>query len=266
MEPYRCNHDLHIHTRLSSCCEDENQTIANILQHAVTRGYDMLAFTDHVWDAKIAGASTWYAPQNIDHIKQSLPLPPSNDVRLLFGCETEYIGGGILGLHPSHFDLFDFIIVPPNHFHMAGFVRAQSVDSPDEIAELLVERLEEISHLTLPFEKVGIAHLTTGLLRKGKDKYEVIAAIHQERFFHVMQRFAQLGAGIELSGACFLNSWEEHEDTALLPYRIAKQAGCKFYLASDAHSIEKLGRVQEVLPAVIQKLALSESDRFIPAS
>lgn len=43
---------------------------------------------------------------------------------------------------------------------------------------------------------------------------------------------------------------------------IAKQAGCKFYLGSDAHMQEKMLRIVEVLPEVVEALGLTDADRF----
>ncbi len=262
MGKFLCDHDLHCHTILSACCHDERQTPANMLAVAEAHGYSTLCITDHLWDNAVPGASEWYQPQDIAHVKQSLPLPKSDSVRFLFGCETDFCGGGKLGLRPDHFDEFSFVIIPPDHFHMVNFVRPESISEPDQIANLLVERLEEIACLPIPFHKVGIAHLTTGLINRGKNKYDVINAINQDRFFEAMRAFARNGAGIELNGACFGPTWQEHKEEELCLYRIAKQAGCKFYLGSDAHMQEKMLRIVEVLPEVVEDLGLTDADRF----
>ena len=44
--------------------------------------------------------------------------------------------------------------------------------------------------------------------------------------------------------------------------RIAKEAGCRFYCSSDAHSVEALDGVPKNLPAVIQALGLTEADAY----
>ena len=44
-------------------------------------------------------------------------------VRVLVGCETEYVGGGWVGISPQSAELLDFVLVPHSHFHMEGFVR-----------------------------------------------------------------------------------------------------------------------------------------------
>lgn len=254
---------MHTHTIQSECCHDPKQTVANILSHAKQHGYALQCITDHLWDAAVPGASSWYATQDIAHVSQSLPFPEGQDVRLVFGCETEFCGGGLLGLAPAHMDLFDFIIIPPNHFHMVDFVRPASVCTPQDIALLFVQRLEEIGRLPLPFHKVGIAHLTTRLLYSEGDKYQVLNAIPKERFFDAMRTFARLGAGIEINGSCYRDGWLTHVDDELRLLRIAKDAGCRFYLGSDAHTLEHLDRVPKALPQVVQLLGLTDQDQFI---
>lgn len=263
MDTFLCNHDMHTHTFLSACCHDERMTPENMLRYAQEQGYDLLCLTDHMWDSAVPGASEWYAPQDAAHVHRSLPLPDGGKTRFVFGCETEFCGGDKLGLSAAHFDDFGFIIIPPDHFHMVDFVRPASVDQPEAIARLLVERLEDIAKLPLPFQKIGIAHLTTSLINKGKSKYDVIAAIDIDRFSEAIRRLSRLGAGIELNGACFQPGWEEHADIELKLYRAAKAAGAKFYLGTDAHQYERLRRVQECLPQVVSALGLRGADRFI---
>ena len=71
---YTIDHDLHIHTKLSSCSQDPRQTTENILGYALNNGLKTICVTDHYWDETIPGASAWYGPQNTEHIRRSLPL------------------------------------------------------------------------------------------------------------------------------------------------------------------------------------------------
>lgn len=265
MNEFPADHDLHAHTTLSACCHDPAQTADALARHALARGYGALCVTNHVWDQDVPGASAWYRPQDIAHVRSLLPLPrvPAS-LLMMFGCETEFCGGDRLGLRPDHFAAFDFVIIPPNHFNMPGFVRPEGVDAPEDRARLLVERLEEIARLPIPFYKVGIAHLTTGLLHQGGDKYAVIDAVPEARFYDAMRAFAKNGAGIELNAACFAPGWQARADMELKLYRIARQAGCRFYLGSDAHSADRLDGIQGVLPDVIRALALTAEDRYQP--
>ena len=42
-------------------------------------------------------------------------------------------------------------------------VRPAGVDTPEKMAKLKEDRLERLLELDLPFQKIGIAHLTCGL-------------------------------------------------------------------------------------------------------
>lgn len=295
--PFSTAHDLHIHTRLSACCADETMTPQAILDYAVAHRYDCICITDHCWDAATPGASDWYRPQTIEHIRRSLPLPecpatpvraevasaaafqktrtapadhapcspakPATPVRFLFGCETEYCGEDRIGISRTAAEALDFLIVPLNHFHMEGFVRPASVQTPRAVAALFTERLEQLLRLDLPWSKVGLAHLTCPLLYTAGDVREVLTLLDPDRFLRLFEQVAARGAGIELNAGCFPN-WNEAPALSLQLYRWAKRAGCRFYCGSDAHSRAALDSVGAILPEVARALELTGQDRFVP--
>ena len=45
-------------------------------------------------------------------------------------------------------------------------------------------------------------------------------------------------------------------------YKIAKECGCKFYCASDAHHPDALDNAKEIIEKVIDHLGLTEDDKF----
>ena len=264
--PFPIDHDLHCHSVLSSCSSDPAMTPQAILDFARAHGYTCQCVTDHLWDSSVPGASRWYAPQDIDHVRASLPLPTDPQVRMVFGCETEFCGGGKLGLAPENYGLFDFIVVPPNHFHMKGFVRPESVNTEALAADLLVERLEELLAFDLPWERVGIAHISGGLVFSEGDGPLVLRLVDEARFRAVMRAFAERGAGIEINLACFGPHWRDREDDRLRLYRLAREEGCRFYLASDAHHPADLSVVPDRAPEVVGLLGLTADDLYrIPA-
>jgi len=255
-----CN-DLHQHTILSSCSSDQKMIPQRLLDNAVENGYDTICVTDHVWDTLVSGSSKWYTPQNIEHIQHSLPLPSTQGVRFCFGCETEYCGGNKLGLAISSFNLFDFVVIPVNHFHMIDFVRPSSANTAPLVAELMLIRLEELQQLNLPWKKMGIAHFTCNLVFHEGRVENVFDNMPKERLLRIFDFFAQYGTGIELNANCFNSGWEKHSDILLRPYQLAKQAGCKFYFASDAHKVSQLSINKRLLP-VISALSLNEEDLY----
>ena len=62
------DNDLHIHSKISSCSADPQQTNERILSYAVKNGLKTICLTDHFWDETVEGASKWYMPQNYEHI------------------------------------------------------------------------------------------------------------------------------------------------------------------------------------------------------
>jgi histidinol phosphatase-like PHP family hydrolase len=262
--PFR-THDYHFHSTCSECCHDERLIPWTALEHAVRSGYDSLCLTDHLWDGDVPGASGWYAPQNIEHVRSVLPLPQQEGVRFFHGCETEYCGGAKLGLSRAHCDLFAFIVIPTTHMHMKGFVRPENVTTETQMTELYVERLEQLLRLELPWNKIGIAHLSCALLFQEGDIGWILRHLDEKRMMRVFDAVAERGTGIELNAGC-MKQWREDPDTWLRVFRMAKKAGCLFYSSSDAHSVERLDSVPEILPGVADALGLGSGDRYhIPA-
>jgi len=263
--PFPINHDLHTHTSLSACCADHKLTGAFTAKYAGAHGYATLCFTDHFWDAEVPGASAWYAPQDINHVKKLLPLPKAEGVNVLFGCETEYCGGKKLGIAPSHYDQFDMIVIPVNHFHMPGFVRPEGCDTEEGISELLISRLEELASLDLPWSKVGIAHLNGCIFPSGERYERALALIPEVRLRSAFSRFARRGAGIELNASCFATGWMDNRDGGFRLLRTALEEGCRFYCASDAHTRDGLDSIARLMRAAADALGLTADDLFLPS-
>ena len=253
--------DLHCHSSLSACCADKRMTPERILRHAEEAGYETICLTDHLWDSAVPGASGWYAPQNIEHVRSALPLPQAPSCHFYFGCETELPVNGVPALAREHFDLFDFVAIPVNHMHMAGLVRADGVDTPEKMAVSIENRLENLLEQNLPLRKIGLAHLTIGLMFREGRIADVMHAMSEARLLRIMKGYAAAGTGIELNATAF-SEMTDRPDDILKIYRIAKEAGCRFYCSSDAHSVEALDGVPKILPAVIQALGLTEADAY----
>lgn len=258
---FTCKHDLHLHTSLSACCHDEALTPQRVAAFAQEAAYDMLCVTDHLWSRDVPGASEWYAPQDVRHVMRALPLPSTRDIPFYFGCETEYLGADRLGMTRADMDRFDFVVVPLNHFHMVGFVRPAEVTDAKGIARLVIRRLEELTALPLPFGKIGIAHLTCPLMFPEGGIADVLMEIDADAAARALARLARLGGAVELNAGAFAG-WEKAPEAYLRLYALARDAGCRFYCASDAHTVAALARVGEVLPPVVQALGLTDAQRY----
>lgn len=261
---YKFDHDFHIHSQLSLCSSDPEQNKDRIFQYAKDNKLNSICVTDHFWDDNVDGATNWYKIQNFEHLSEIKPLPSDDEVRFMFGCETDFTKDFILGISDKTFDLFDFVIIPTTHMHMVGFVIPEEAANSNELrAELWVKRLDELLSRPLPFHKIGIAHLTCPLFNNtSHENYlqtlDLLPASDLERIFSVC---AEKGVGIELNMTDM--SFEDSEaDHVLRMYRIAKNCGCKFYCGSDTHHPEKFARAADVFNRAISLLDLSETDKF----
>lgn len=263
MMRYVIDHDLHIHSYLSSCSGDATQTPARILQYAQDNRLSTVCLTDHFWDETVAGASNWYAPQNTAHIRQALPLPQTDKVRFLFGCETDMDKFFRIGISRRMLDELDFIIIPTTHLHMRGFTLEETDTSLERRAVLYVQRLQKVLSADLPFHKVGIAHLTCSLMAPGEweQHLTVLDMIPDTVFADLFDKAAAKGVGIELNFSPARYT-EEQLPRVLRPYEIAKTCGCRFYLGSDVHKSAELDGIKARFEAIVDALDLTEDDKW----
>ena len=184
-EEVSVDHDVHVHTFLSSCSHDPEAVPERILARAAQCGLRTVGFADHLWDAAVPGASDWYRPQDFVHISRIRDQLPTDTrgVRVLVGCETEYVGGGGVGVSPEVAEQLDFVLVPHSHFHMEGFVRPSDVNTLEGIAELLQQRFAEAIELEVV---TGIAHpfLPCGFPEQLDD---ILAAIEDAQFAELFE-------------------------------------------------------------------------------
>ncbi len=259
------DHDYHIHSKLSACSKDPEQSTAHILEYAKEHGYRQICLTDHFWDETVDGASRWYTPQNYDHVRQSLPLPQAEGIEFLFGVETEMTKDNILGISPDRYDAFDFIIVPISHFHMVGFTLSEEDAATVEgRANRFLAKLEAVLSMPLPFHKIGLAHMANDTIG-GRDLTmycQVLRQITGERLRALFTKAAALGVGIELNTSCLAFRSEEEAQAVTDFYTVAKECGCKFYIGTDAHHPAQLVGQKDVAQRFADRLGLTEEDRF----
>lgn len=257
---FTIDHDLHIHSYLSSCSNDPGQSIEAILQYGIDNNLNTLCITDHMWDSNVPGASNWYRPQSFEHVSKALPLKQAPNTRFLFGCETDLDKHNTLGIARETIDKLDFVIIPTTHLHMNGFTCAGN-ESIQQRAELWQTRFDAVLDMDLPFRKIGIAHLTCPLVY-AENHVPVFDAISDDQYKRIFDRAAQKEVGIELNFNTFKLT-DETRERILRPYRIAKNAGCKFYLGSDAHHPDNLHNYAiKNFNAIVQLLDLNETDKF----
>jgi histidinol phosphatase-like PHP family hydrolase len=261
---FKFDHDYHIHSQLSLCSGDPEQSNERILQYAKDNGLSEIVLTDHFWDEKIPKAPEWYKKQNFDHIKQALPLPQDENVRFLFGAETEFPRYCEVAMARETFDELDFVIIPTTHLHMRGLtITEEDYHSDDARGRLWGSRMDALLDLDLPFHKIGIAHLACPLFdnRSRQHYLDSLASIPTEDMERVFAKAAKVGVGIELNSGDMKFS-DEEADIVLRMFRIAKAMGCKFYCGSDAHHPASFDKMKDIFERAIERLDLTEKDRF----
>lgn len=258
---FKLDHDYHLHTTLSTCCNEDIMDIEHIVPVCREEGKKEILIANHFWDRLMPGADDWYGPQDLDHVRKILPLPEEPDMRVRFGCETEFCGGKKIGISPESYDCFDFIVVPFTHLHN-NFSRPVDCTTPVQVANLYMDHFEDLLQIDLPWEKVGIPHLTCGLVYPGPHLKEVFEALDYPRLCRCFDFLAEKGAGIELNAGCFGEYWKNNQAVMTEIYHVAKNSGCKFYCASDAHSLKSLRNINNNIPAIAEVLGLTDKDRY----
>ena len=251
--------DLHIHSYLSKCASNMEMTVENILGLAQSLGYKKIAITDHVWDSSVKGAPPWYQVQSIDYIKQLLPLPSSTKTKVLFGGEFEFTGDDEISIFDKKISNFNFIVVPINHLHMKGVTVPNTDLTNEDYGQILTRRLKNFSKSKVCWNKVGLAHLTWTFLTKYSVQ-EIFSNVDRVVLQDSFKRIADNGGGIELNACCFTGEDTDYEYEI---YNIAKKCGCKFYVASDAHSLAELKNAKPKLEKIVKTLNLKQTDKFI---
>jgi len=256
------NHDVHIHTNLSSCSHDPAMDAAAVIERARRLGLTTVGFANHMWDSAVPGASDWYAPQDVDHvlsIREQVPAD-AGGVRILIGCETEYCGGGKFGISPAAAERLDYVLIPHSHFHMKGFTVPEDLRDPADVAAELVRRFHEVVDSGLA---TGVAHpfLTLGF-EEGLDG--ILARIPDEQFLDCFARAAEAEVSIELHAGMFPGRDGDEkrgftDETFLRIMSLAKRAGCSFHFTSDAHRLETIAEVLKLGPYA-EELGLTSED------
>ncbi len=257
---YIADHDFHIHSTVSPCCHDENQTPERIFQYAQENSLKKICLTNHLWDELVDSKAEWHEKQRFSCITSVLPLPQSKNTKFLLGAEVDMDFDHIVGVSEKRFDTLDFIIVSTTHLHLAGNTVRKKIETPEEAAKHWIERLNALTEKNLPWHKTGVAHLTCGHIFKNRTA-EVIKLLTDESLYDVFSKCAKKGVGIELNMKSIFSS-EEEKSIMLRPYYIAKDCGCKFYLGSDSHKTEALDGAKENFENIITNLDLQESDKF----
>jgi histidinol phosphatase-like PHP family hydrolase len=254
------NHDLHVHTYLSSCCkEKERQTPGAILSLADEMGVRTIGFADHLWANPALSPSDWYRPQDesqISRLRADLATISTN-ICVLVGCEAETIAPGKFGITPQFAEKLEFVLLACSHFHMKGFVSQPEGSTPRDLADHMLKFF--LSGVSSGFA-TSIAHplLPFGYL----DTFDAaVDTISDAELLDVFGVAYDHGVAIEITIG-FIPCPPESSfsiDTPIRFLSIAKQAGCMFTFGTDAHSPAAQRRLPE-LTRLTKAVGITEED------
>lgn len=261
---YQIDHDFHIHSNLSLCCGDPLADPEHILRLYEQAGFRKICLTNHCWDEDIYLGPGRYQTHTFTHICKALPLPQSSTTTFCFGAETDMDKFLTVGMLPDKIEKLDFLVVATTHMHLSGFAVEKDLQTSEARSVLWASRLAALLDKNLPWRKVGIAHLTDGHIDPGGDFLHTLSLVPDDTMYTLFKKAAALGCGIELN---FDPAGYEGSklDQLLRPYRIAKEAGCKFYLGSDFHGLKNYGAEPPMFAyfeRMLNALDLSEDDKF----
>lgn len=264
--PAVVDHDLHVHTTLSSCCGDPECTAGKLLRRAEVLGLRTIGFADHMWDNPACPPSDWYAPQTYEHIARVRDdiAATGSPVRALVGCESDFFGPDNIGITPEVAARLDFVLLPCSHLHMEHAFGKSSRRRPAETARLLTDLF---AGAVAAGVATGIPHPFVPCGRWERQTDEIIACISDEQFADLFGRAAERGISIEVHPGHFLPGHDDdtarrRRETFFRVLTIARDAGCRFHFASDAHQLIELDKVTRLAPYAAQ-LALT-ADHILP--
>jgi histidinol phosphatase-like PHP family hydrolase len=249
---YVPDHDLHIHSHLSPCSADDRQSPAAILSYGLTAGFSLLCVTDHCW------------PQTpLSLLRSHQPLPQSKKCKFLFGAEVDMDKTDTLSVSPADIETLDFAVISTDHLNLRGYSIDPAVTPGDALSRKTryKERLHTMLAMDLPFHKTGLAHFTAELVC-GDEPIRCLTLFSDAELIDIFTKVRDRGMGVELN---FVPDRYKPDDLreVLRPYFIAKNLGCKFYFASDAHHPEGFcGVVKRKMEPIIDLLDLTEEDKF----
>lgn len=238
-------HDIHCHTHLSSCAKRE-ATLKTMLAALKKSGVTVCGIANHLWDSAVPGASSWYAPQDINHNltlrEEYAALTPEEraGIKLYFGCETEYVGQGRISLKAESAKLFDYVLVSAHHFHMKNFVRPLELEDTPGICRLMLERFLECCNIDFVF---GIVHPFMVLGYPGRID-EILKGFSDADLRRAFSYAAEKDKSVEINICTLYQDTKMTSDgfpeEYLRVFSIAAECKCKFHLGSDAHDTERV--------------------------
>lgn len=192
--------DVHMHTTET----DGKNSIAEMAEAAMARGYEYIAITDH--SKALAFANGLDDTRALEHIRRIREVDAQTEgIRILAGIEVDILADGSLDLSDEVLAEMDLVIASVHsHFNM-------------ERAEMTERLLRAVAN-----PHVSILGHPTGRLQLRRDAYPVD-----------MEQLLQAAARHKV--AMELNSYPDRLDLNDVHLRMAREHGVKIVINTDAH-------------------------------
>ncbi len=202
--------DLHMH----SDATDGRNTIREMAQAALERGYSYIAITDH--SKNLAMTNGLDDQRALDHVKRigAVDREMEGRIRIFSGIEVDILADGALDLSDGVLARMDVVVASVHSYF-------------NQPAEQMTERI--LRAIENPFVRV-LGHPTGRLLLR-REPY----AFDLDT---VLRRCAELGVAVEH------NSYPDRLDLNDRNLRRAHELGCKIVVNTDAHHTSHLDKMK----------------------
>jgi DNA polymerase (family 10) len=202
--------DLHMHTTAT----DGHNTIREMAEAALARGYGYIAITDHSKNlAMTNGLDEKRALEHIGRIRE-VDRQMKDRIRVFTGIEVDILGDGALDLDDDVLAQMDVVIAS---------VHTRFEQSREEMTARVLRAIEN------PYVRI-LGHPTGRLLLRREPFALDLGA--------VLRRAAELGVAVEHNAA------PERLDLSDRDLRLAKELGCGIVINTDSHDTRHLGKME----------------------
>jgi DNA polymerase (family X) len=202
--------DVHMHTHAT----DGRNSIEEMAEAAIARGYEYIAITDHSKNlAMVNGLDDQRALQHLQRIRE-VDERMQGKIRVLTGIEVDILADGEIDLSNEVLAQMD-VVIASVHSHFQ--------QSREQMTERLLKALEN------PYIRI-LGHLTGRLLLR-RDSYEMDMQA-------VLKQAAAAGVAVEH------NAYPDRLDLCDLELRRARELGTKIVINTDSHHTSDMDAIQ----------------------
>ena len=202
--------DVHMHTTTT----DGRNTIQEMAEAAIARGYDYIAITDHSKNlAMTMGLNDEEAIAHIKRIREA-EAEMGGRIRIFPGIEVDILSDGALDLSDETLAQMDVVIASVHSlFNM----------TEQEMTERVLRAIEN------PYVRI-LGHPTGRLLLR-REGFKINLQL-------VLKRAAELGVAVEH------NAYPDRLDLCDRDLRMAKEMGCRIVINTDSHHTSHLEKMR----------------------